>query len=293
MATADLILPNLLMRTGCGYVVADRELRITAASETIDRFSTGDNPVAGRMLVQVFPEFSEYVPRLGGLFDEPGQQIRFRITRADHHYIMVSGQFFPDDDDPALLLLFEDITLLVLRTEILGRRVKELESRAQNLEKALFNNASANHAPSLTPDFNLETGLYGLDYIIRRLVEEEGFSRRWKRPLSVVILRLAANHETLPAGALEAVAGLVRSNLRSMDTMGLLDASAFILVLPQTSRDSAQITVNRILERINKERGAQWADFNIRVGVSELLANGEDTALQVFERAKQLADTHS
>jgi PleD family two-component response regulator len=290
METVDSILAGLLARTGCGYLVVDRNLEIAAASETVARFTAaGTDGLTGQALVKAFPEFQEYTPRLEILFAEPAQQVRFRIKRGEHLYVMVSSRAFTYGDAPALLVLFEDITLLVLRTEILGRRVKELESRSQNLEKALFSATDATKTEKLTPNFDLETGLYDLDYVIRRLVEEEGFSRRWQRPLSVVVLRLAAGGSSLTGDVLKSVAGIIRQNLRSMDTLGLLDASGFILVLPQTAGEDARTSVDRVLERMRKQPEGAAPDLDIRVGIAELSAKGEDTALQVFERAKQHA----
>lgn len=293
MTQSSSILNTLLTRTGCGYLLVDAELRILEASDTITRFGAHDAALAGRLLAAEFPEFKDYVDQFGKLMDDPEAKIRFRIKREENVYVLVSVQR-TELDVPALLVLFEDITQLVLRTEILGRRVKELESRCQTLEKALP--AAAALEPLLDPD----TGLYDLDSIIGRLTDEEAFSRRWKKPFSVLVIRVndladlvdRYHLSTEQAKVLfKALADTIRLYLRTMDILGRVDESGIIALLPHTSKEGAQISAERILAVTQDQHFNHIGKLKLDIGLSELELDGDDTALKMFERAKQNALT--
>jgi GGDEF domain-containing protein len=295
------LLDTILSRAGLGYALVNSRLQIIEANETAARFGRqgrGGLALAGQPLAIPFPEFKDYESRLDQLIGAPEEELRFRIRRDNNLFAMVTVRAV-SHELASLLIVFEDITLLVLRTEVLGRRVKELESRCQSLEKALFGGVAASRkTAALEPQFDTDSGLYTLDYVIGRMVEEEGLSRRWHRPCSIAVLRIDDMSGLISRKELSqqdtrdlvrAVAEVIRRNLRTTDTPGRLDDTGFVLLFPQTADDGAQVCAGRIAHVVSEQRYQNVGALALRVGTTELGTTREDTALRMLERAKQAA----
>ena len=297
MTPRSTLLDTLFEQAGIGYLSADGELQVLEASAGIERFCRHHaRSLAGLGLITAFPEFEDYYGRLRQLARGEGSApVRFRVRRADNSHVMVSAT--PVAEGPArVLVLFEDITLLVLRTDVLGRRVKDLESRCQYLERLIDEHRDAVVADGFQRHFDPGTGLYGLDFIITRLVDEEASARRWNRPLSVAVVRLEGlarrrRNAEIDAGTLDAAlretAGVVRRRLRSMDTVGRLDETAVVAILPNVAKEEAWVPIERIRSLLADRPLIGPDRTDVRVGIAELEPDGGDTALAVFERARQ------
>jgi GGDEF domain-containing protein len=294
-------LDTVLERAGLGYALVNSRLQIVEANEVAARFSKQGREglaLAGQPLTVPFPELKDYSERLDHLIGAADEEMRFRIRRDNNMFAMVTVRSVRHEL-ASLLVVFEDITLLVLRTEVLGRRVKELESRCQSLEKALFGGTSGKKkAAALEPQFDPDSGLYALDYVIGRMVEEESLSRRWHRPCSVAVVRIDGIPKLVTGKELSqqdardlvrAVAEVIRRNLRTTDTPGRLDDTGFVLLFPQTPGDGAQVSTDRITHVVSEQRFQNVGALALRTGIAELGAARDDTALKMLERAKQAA----
>lgn len=295
MIETDRLLDALLARIGCAYVLIDPGLRVLKASETAARFTaTGTSDLVGRALTDELPELAERAPQIAQLLKNPQAQLRLRIKRGANTYVKVSLQRLAGDP-PLVLALLEDISLLVLRTEILGRRITELESRSRSLEKTLLGSLKRAEQGGIVPRYDPGTGLYAVDFMIERLVEEEVTSRLWNRPFAVLVLQIdnLAELKTrydLDADATETVLRLlaeqVRNHLRAMDLLGRLDESAFLALLPQTAQDGAQISAQRIAHMARAQTFGDIRDVHLSVGIAEFDLAQDDSALKIFERAR-------
>ncbi len=293
MTTANTVLDSLIEHTGCGFLVMDSNLCIREASPTMSRFSGRlADSLIGKALTGEFPELTDYTDRIRRLANEPSEHIRLRVTRDAVFFAAVTVQTI-DTKSNAMLVVFEDITTLVMRTQVLGRRVKELESRCQELERNLLNGESA--TPRDAAQYDRQTGLLRREYVIEKLLEEEKFSRHWRRPLSVAILRLTnlaelGQQDGLTMEQRTALVGRVgeicRDCLRSMDIIGHIDTAGLLMILPQTDRVGADVTLARIeralaghpMELVRKlERG---------IGVCEIDVHQVDTLEVMLTRVE-------
>ncbi|HEC13546.1 MAG TPA: hypothetical protein ENI80_09920 [Acidiferrobacteraceae bacterium] len=264
---------KVLCRVGCAYLLMDATHVIHEASADIAQLVhyTGTE-LLGRNLFDAYPELKPYKDRFEKLAQDADYIVRFRIKQADNHFYMVSTQRVSEDDSH-LLVLFEDVSTLVLRTEIMGRRIRELESRCLQLEKIALKKEVGHEE-----QYNTDRGLYKFDRMIERLVAEEGFSRRWHSPLSVINIKFPDNTDQANT---EAAIDAIGFNLRAGDILGLGESGGLLLILPHTDITG----VDELLMRLSKlPECAAIPDLGIYS--STLNLDGDDTALEVFERAK-------
>ena len=106
------------------------------------------------------------------------------------------------------------------------------------------------------------------------LEEEWTRSRRYRRPLSVAVLDLdyfKKINDTLGHGAGDAVlihvARLLSSNKRSTDVLARLGGEEFVMVLPETHAQDAQILMERLRQMIAAEP-TPWKQESISVTIS-------------------------
>ncbi|NOZ11843.1 MAG: hypothetical protein GXP09_12505 [Gammaproteobacteria bacterium] len=226
----------------------------------------------GRKLFDAYPEFKPYEDQLKKLDQDAGHIARFRIKRADNHFYMVSTQRV-SSEDPQLLVLFKEVSTLVLRTEIMGRRIRELESRCLQLEKTALTKEIKHEE-----QYDTDTGLYKFDRMIERLVAEEGFSRHWHSPLSVINIKFPSNTTQVNT---EAAIDAIGFNLRAGDIFGMGESGDLLLILPHTDIAGA----DELLVRLSELPECTTLP-GIEIHSSTLNLDGNDTALKVFERAK-------
>lgn len=132
-----------------------------------------------------------------------------------------------DLDDPSRTVCY---FLDIGREMDLEKDVRRLAERVESLE---------------TQD--RETGLLNRHAVLAALDRQVTRSRRYGNPLSVVWLSLEPPHHA--ADASEILRGLsqeFRAQLRWADEVGRLDRTSFLLILPETSEDSAQMLVDKL-----------------------------------------------
>lgn len=100
-----------------------------------------------------------------------------------------------------------------------------------------------------------DTGLYGTGFMAFKLEEEVKRSRRFRLPLSVLILDLPHMRELGDedrAEALAMVSGRLLTECRDIDFMGRYDDSSFLMLLPSTGPVGARILVSRLLGELGR-----------------------------------------
>lgn len=260
-------------RVGCAYLLMDTTYVIREASAGIAQLVpyTGAE-LLGNNLFDAYPELKTYEAKLENLGQDVDAIARFRVKRGDNHFYMVSTQRV-SAEDTHLLVLFEDVSTLVLRTEIMGRRIRELESRCLQLEKITLTKEVG-----YEEQYDVDAGLYKFDRMIERLVAEEGFSRRWQSPLSVINITFPDNTDPINT---QATIDAIGFNLRAGDILGLGESGGLLLILPHTDITSA----DELLVRLGKLPECT-AIPDLGIHGSTLNLDDDDTALKVFERAK-------
>ncbi|MBR1673137.1 MAG: PAS domain S-box protein [Fretibacterium sp.] len=102
------------------------------------------------------------------------------------------------------------------------------------------------------PFFDSVTHLRSFRYAMTRLDEELYRLRRYGRPLSAILLRLAFPGEELDvATPFNAFCGLLRSNLRELDISSIPGGTDVLIVLPECPGASADAVLQRVLTLIN------------------------------------------
>lgn len=144
-----------------------------------------------------------------------------------------------------------------------------------------------------------ETGMRNRKGLYYSLEPQLSRSRRYNRPLSIIILRLDcldrfkqqyARDDARPL--LSSISQLLSDQLRWADIVGRLDETDFLLVLPEIHAADANTVVENLRQRLAElniaDQPAQ--DFNVtaRFGVAEW-RKGDDMGLLLM-RARQMLD---
>ena len=88
-------------------------------------------------------------------------------------------------------------------------------------------------------------------FVLYRLAEEIERSRRYGRPLSILIARIQLlPHETIPAQGRQAAAEAATKAARGTDMVGWLDGRRIIAVLPETDAESGRFVVSRLRDEM-------------------------------------------
>ena len=123
--------------------------------------------------------------------------------------------------------------------------------------------------------------LQGLEPLISR-------SRRYSNPLSVVHLDLdiegADDHES----DILRLSHMLRDQMRWADMIGRLDESKFLLILPETPEDAANILVDKLNAKITALKEHNGLDINTYFGVANW-TTGDDSRL-LLKRAAEIAN---
>lgn len=156
--------------------------------------------------------------RLAGLF---GGSARIRMTHRDGHICWLERVAIDLADAARTVWFFRNVT----REAELENSLEHFQRQAASLEI---------HDP--------ETGLLNRHGVIAALDRQLARSRRYGNALAVIRLTLEAPHH--PGDESEVLCELsqeFRARLRWADEMGRLDRNSFLLVLPETTRESARM----------------------------------------------------
>ncbi len=119
------------------------------------------------------------------------------------------------------------------------------------------------------------TGLVDVRAFRERVAEEVGRSRRYKRPLSLVLLdldefRALQQQHGFRAGdeVLVSVGGLVTQTLRAQDMVCRTSADEFALLLPETGGEAARIAVDRLLVELETVVAGEVRGLSASAGIA-------------------------
>jgi len=116
-------------------------------------------------------------------------------------------------------------------------------------------------------------GIYREKYFRERLEEEIHRAQRYRLPLTALVLELDEEP------GFEAVVKYLNDEMRQVDVMSVTDAGDRILILlPMTSRDGAEVAVNRI-----KKRSAARVGVELACRVEDLSECDKDDAIRALE----------
>lgn len=139
------------------------------------------------------------------------------------------------------------------------------------------------------------TGTLKRVYAEKELAGEVDRARRYKRPISVVMVGVddwrsvvKERGDARAAEALIIAAAAMKESLRNMDRIARYDESVFLVLLPETPGEGAQVVARRLREVI-----LQKAKLEIRCGVAEFPSDalGRDELISEAEAALRFAGT--
>ncbi len=149
------------------------------------------------------------------------------------------------------------------------------------------------------------TGVYNYRYLDRRLDEELRISHRFHTPLSVIYMDVDGfkrvndefGHQVGNAVLCE-IGTMLKVGARGSDLVGRMGGDEFLVILPNTNQDEAQIVAERVRERLEGNRfkveGGRTIDFlRTSMGVACVPTSAADKesliagADQAMYRAKQ------
>ncbi len=176
-----------------------------------------------------------------------------RVVQGQAEWLLVTGVRLPDNGAAGLRVsVFEDVT----QTERFRRQV-------DRLQQALHGQVSTDEV----------TGLLNRRGVMSQLEAQVSRSRRYQNVLSVVVLRLrcvVGPVEQPGTQAVTSVGRVLRDQTRWPDIIGRWDEHDFVLVLPETSAESAGLLVEKLRPRIAEllpasgGKGPDWVgDFGI------------------------------
>lgn len=155
---------------------------------------------------------------------------------------------------------------------------------------------------------DMETGLFNRRYFDKRLAEEIKRAERYTLDLSVVVVAMdrdpdaaIPHHEML-----NALAGILRANVRAADPLSRYNTSSFAVLLPETTSEAGYLAGRKIVEIVRGEnprsRDGSVIDLTVSVAVTgcqagvmtpnELIVKLEETLAGITKRggdAAQLA----
>jgi diguanylate cyclase (GGDEF)-like protein len=164
-----------------------------------------------------------------------------------------------------------------------------LEALARRSGPAIWNALRFTEARELA-ELDSLTGLHNRRLFYEFLAREIARARRYERFVSVIVFDLddfkrindRIGH-LAGDGVLADVAECVRSAVRSTDIPCRVGGDEFAVILPESSRDDAELLADRIALAIRTQKVEKVGALKISAGVAEL--RGEDTAADLFKRA--------
>ena len=164
-----------------------------------------------------------------------------------------------------------------------------LESLSRRAGPAIWNALRFTEARELA-ELDSLTGLHNRRLFYEFLAREIARARRYERYVSVIVFDLddfkRINDRLGHLGGdavLMGVADAVRSAVRETDIPCRVGGDEFAVILPESSRDDAELLADRIALAIRSQKIEKAGALKISAGVSEL--RRDDTAADLFKRA--------
>jgi eukaryotic-like serine/threonine-protein kinase len=277
-------------------------------SEVLDRVLDGVVALPGvdAGLVTIAPDDREVTSRAAGLSDDEVERTLLQMpNHADLRAIEVSYRYRLDDVDEVSRLPRSALTV-ALRAEgetigslaAISRSTPSgfsetteaaLEGLARRAGPAIWNAVRYAEARELA-ELDSLTGLHNRRLFYEFLGREIARAHRYERYVSVIVLDLddfkrindRIGHLEGDAVLVE-VADRVRSAVRATDIPCRVGGDEFAVILPESSRDDAELLADRIAVAIRAQKISKAGSLKISAGVAEL--RPEDTAADLFKRA--------
>lgn len=250
---------------------------------------------------RVMDHFNAYITRQSGEY-----KILYRCRTKAGTYLWIEdrGKAVKWNDDGSIARMIgahRDIhkeQLLNEENEKISLSLKKLvDERTKELLKAnKLLESKVSEAKRLATTDTL-TGLGNRYSFDKRLTTELSRAKRFKEPLSLIVLDLDGFKEvndtyghTTGDLVLTTVAQIIRSNVREIDFSVRWGGDEFMIILPNTPVLQAEQVANKLLTTISEENSNTHLDITASFGVSEL--KDDDDAEQLTVRAdKALLDS--
>lgn len=122
------------------------------------------------------------------------------------------------------------------------------------------------------PGNDAETGLYDHIGVVNLLEQEISRSARYGRPIALAVLKpLSPSPETVGR-----CAAVIRKELKSPDCVGHLGNGVFVVVMPETAPDAAQVLIGRLVGLLADER----VPYRSRMGDSRDFEGGAELLIE-------------
>ncbi len=120
------------------------------------------------------------------------------------------------------------------------------------------------------------TGLYNKRQILKTLADETARAHRYGHTLSVMMLDLDGFKKYNDTFGhmqgdvlLQKLAGLIKQSIRTSDIAGRYGGEEFIVVMPESGRDAAWVTAERIRAHVEQERFESTLNYEASIGLQE------------------------
>ena len=120
------------------------------------------------------------------------------------------------------------------------------------------------------------TGLYNKRQILKTLADETSRAKRYGKPLSVMMLDLDGFKKFNDTYGhmqgdilLQRLSELIKAAIRNTDIAGRYGGEEFVVVMPETGRDSAWVTAERIRARIEAENFPVIVNYEAAIGLQQ------------------------
>ena len=123
--------------------------------------------------------------------------------------------------------------------------------------------------------------LQGLEPLISR-------SRRYNNPLTVIHLDVDLSNASDKENSLLKLSHMLRDQMRWADIVGRLNENKFLLILPETPEDAANILVEKLTAKISELKSAANLEISVFFGVANW-TTGDDSRL-LLKRAAENAN---
>ncbi|MHB1390682.1 MAG: response regulator [Thermoleophilia bacterium] len=191
--------------------------------------------------------------------------------------------------------------------DILSAHVQKIIRKNRNVREQLLHEMF--RLEKLNPEraklVDVETGLFNRRYFDKRLAEEIKRAERYALDLSVLVVAMDRDPEAaIPHHEmLNALAGILRANVRSADPLSRYDISSFAVLLPETTLESANLAGRKIVELVRGEaprsRDGSIMDLTVSVAVTgchagvlapgDIIARLDETVAKITKRGGDAA----